>query len=314
MSLRAQLGTTVRRWPWWRDVRRLQAEGACRAFVRWRRWSDVLRGAPLRSDPSGQGPVEVHLLCHRGDYLCALWALKTLCLTSRARWPLVVHVQGSPHAAMIRRLRRHLPDARLVGQREADEKVTQVLSANHPRLLDTRRHSPFMMKLVDSPVFARAERIVILDSDVLFFRTPVELQTHVEKASSDACLFQRDPASTYNITNEEASAAFGIRLPECVNTGIGVFPRSLVDFDLCEALLEHPQVRRLSGWIEQTLFALCAGARGGVKYLSPDYLISLERGLDHGLMTARHYAGPSRPLLTEEGMPYAIASGVFGEV
>jgi hypothetical protein len=97
----------------------------------------------------------------------------------------------------------------------------------------------------------------------------------------------------------------GIRIPERVNSGIAVIPRSLVDLGLCERLLEHPDVRRPSGWIEQTLFALCAGARGQVEYLSPAYVISLERGLDYSGCTARHYAGPSRPLLTEEGMPYA---------
>jgi hypothetical protein len=312
VSVRAKVSTSLRRRQWWRDLQRIRAEGVGKAFARWRRWSEVLPGAPVRTDPPGQGPVEVHLLCHRGDYLCAIWALKTLCLTSGARWPLVIHVQGVGSASMIRRLRAHFPDARLIEQREADERVMQALSVTkHCKLLEARRHSPFMMKLVDPTLLAGAERIVILDSDVLFFRAPVELQAYVEEGAGDAYLFQRDPVSTYNISAEEVAAAFGIQLPECVNTGIGVFPRSLVDFGLCEKLLEHPKVRHLSGWIEQTLFALCAGARGSVKYLSSDYLISLERGLDYAPLTARHYAGPSRPLLTEEGMPYAVARGVL---
>ena len=53
-------------------------------------------------------------------------------------------------------------------------------------------------------------------------------------------------------------------------------------------------------------------SRGRVEYLSPSYAISLERGLDYGALTARHYAGPSRPLLTEEGMPYAALHGCLG--
>jgi hypothetical protein len=311
-AYRAKLSTTLRRWRWWRDLRRIQAEGPDNAFFRWWRWTQILRTAPVRTDPAGRGPVELHLLCRRGDYLCAIWALKTLYLTSGTRWPVVIHLQGSTSAGIIRRLRKHFPDVRLVGQREADEKVTQALSAKHPKLVQARWHSPFMMKLVDFTVFARAERIVVLDSDVLFFRAPVELRAYAETETSNGCLFQRDPASTYNITEGEAAAVLGIRMPPCVNTGICVFPRSLIDFELCETLLEHPQVRRASGWIEQTLFALCAGTRGGVKYLSSDYLISLERGVDYGPLTARHFAGPSRPLLTEEGMPYVIARGVLG--
>jgi hypothetical protein len=312
MSLRTRIGAGLRHWYWWRTFRRLQAEGAGGAYRRWRQWSRVLSTAPVYVDVPGRSPVEVHLLCHRGDHLCAIWALKTLYRTSGVRWPAVIHVQGICTTAMKRRFRAHVPDARVITQEEADAQVLQALATHHRRLLEARRQSPFMMKLIDPVVLASAERIVILDSDVLFFRDPRELRAHVEQAPADLWLFQQDPASTYNVTEEVAASALGIRIPERVNSGIAVVPRSLVDLDLCERLLEHPDVRRPSGWIEQTLFALCAGARGQVAYLSPSYSISLERGLDYSAFTARHYAGPSRPLLTEEGMPYAVLQGCLG--
>ena len=312
MSLRTGLGVELRQRHWWRTLRRVQAEGAARAFRRWQQWSQVLATAPVYADVPGRSPVEVHLLCHRGDHLCAIWALKTLYRTSRLRWPTVVHVQGECTATMTRRFRHHVPDARLIVQSEADARVGEALSDRYPRLFEARRQSPFMMKLIDPVVLGSAERIVILDSDVLFFREPCELRAHVERAPAETWLFQQDPSSTYNLTEADAASAFGIRLPERVNSGIAVVPRTLVDFDLCERLLEHPDVRRPSGWIEQTLFALCAGARGRVEYLSPSYVISLDRGLDYGGFTARHFAGPSRPLLTEEGMPYAALHGCLG--
>jgi hypothetical protein len=312
MSLRARLGDQLRRRYWWRALRRVQSEGAGRAFLRWRQWTQVLATAPVSADVPGRSPVEVHLLCHRGDHLCAIWALKTLYRTSGVRWPAVVHVQGPCTAGMMRRFHRHTPDALVITQDHADARVGHVLADRYPRLVAARRQSPFMMKLIDPVLLADAERIVILDSDVLFFREPRELCLHVERSPRDAWLFQRDPSSTYNLTEADAASAFGIRMPERVNSGIAVVPRSLVDLDLCERLLEHPDVRRPSGWIEQTLYALCAGARGHVEYLSPSYVISLERGLDYDGFTARHYAGPSRPLLTEEGMPYAALRGCLG--
>lgn len=312
MSVRARVGAGLSQWYWWRTVRRIQTEGVGPAFRRWQQWRRVLTTSPVRANAPGSGPVEVHLLCHRGDHLCAIWALKTLYRTSGVEWPAVVHLQGETTATMIRRFQRHVPDARLIAQDEADARVRRVLESRCPRILEARRQSPFMMKLIDPVLLAGAERIVILDSDVLFFREPRELRAHVEEAPSDAWLFQRDPASTYNVTEADAASAFGIRMPDRVNSGIAVVPRSLVDLELCERLLEHPDVRRPSGWIEQTLFALCAGARGRVEYLSPSYMISLARGLDYDTMTARHYAGPSRPLLTEEGMPYAALQGCLG--
>jgi hypothetical protein len=312
MSVRSRLGVRLREWYWWRALRRIQAEGADRAFRRWRLWSQVLATPPVYADVPGRSEVEVHLLCHRGDHLCAIWALKTLYRTSGVRWPAVVHIQGVCTAAMKRRFRTHVPDARIIVQEDADARVLDALGDRYPRLVEARRASPFMMKLIDPVLLASADRIVILDSDVLFFREPRELRAHVESAPADAWLFQQDPVSTYNVTEEESASALGIRIPERVNSGIAVVPRCLVDLELCERLLEHPDVRRPSGWIEQTLFALCAGARGRVEYLSPSYVISLERGLDYSVCTARHYAGPSRPLLTEEGMPYAALHGCLG--
>jgi hypothetical protein len=312
MSLRTQLGARLRGSYWWRTSRRVQAEGVATAFRRWRRWSQVLSTAPVNADVPGRLPAEIHLLCHRGDHLCAIWALKSLYRTSGVRWPAVIHIQGVCTSAMRRRFRVHLPDARLITQDEADPRVMQALGDRYPRLLEARRQSPFMMKLIDPMVLAGAERVVILDSDVLFFREPRELHAHVEQAPADAWLFQRDPVSTYNVTEDVAASALGIRIPERVNSGIAVVPRSLVDLDLCERLLEHPDVRRPSGWIEQTLYALCAGARGRVEYLSPLYVVSLEQGIDYDAITARHYAGPSRPLLTAEGMPYAVGHGCLG--
>jgi hypothetical protein len=309
MSVRTQLGARLRKWYWWRALRRVQAEGAGPAFRRWWQWRQVLSTRPVHADVPGHSAVEVHLLCHRGDHLCAIWALKTLYRTSAVRWPAVIHVQGVCTAAMTRRFRAHVPDARVIVQEEADTQVLHALSDRCPRLVEARRQSPFMMKLIDPVLLASAERIVILDSDVLFFRDPGQLRAHVEQAPADTWLFQRDPVSTYNVTEDVAASALGVRIPERVNSGIAVVPRSLVDLDQCERWLEHPDVRRPSGWIEQTLFALCAGARGRVEYLSPSYLISLERGLDYDEFTARHYAGPSRPLLTEEGMPYAALRG-----
>jgi hypothetical protein len=312
MSMRAQMRASLHQMYWWRALRRVRAEGAGPAFQRWRLWSQVLATAPVSTDCPGRSPVEVHLLCHRGDHLCAIWALKSLYRMSRLRWPVCIHVQGPCTAAMRRRFQAHIPDARLITQQDADTRVVPALSGRYPRLLEARQQSPFMMKLIDPVLLASAERIVILDSDVLFFREPCELRSHVEQAPPDAWLFQRDPVSTYNVTEDVAASALGIRIPERVNSGIAVVPRALVDFDLCERLLEHPEVRRPSGWIEQTLFALCAGARGQVNYLPPSYFVSLEQGVDYGEFTARHYAGPSRPLLTTEGMPYAVLQGCLG--
>ena len=310
MRLTDRLRTRLRRNAAWTDLRRVQREGFGRGWRRWRLWSRILETPPVKTAPPRPGVgVEVHVLCYRLDYLYAIWALKSFYHQAGVDYPIVLHVQGTPPARAVAKLRSHFPHARLVLQREADQVVGNQLRARGLRRLEAaRRESPFMLKLTDFALTSLAANILILDSDVLFFRQPRAL-LDLGDDPVERCLFQRDPASTYNVTEELARAELGIPLAPRINTGIVVFPRERFDLARCEAFLEHPQVARRTGWIEQTLYALWASEDAQFDYLPDDYLVSLDRGLPCEGLVARHYAGPSRVLLTEEGMPFLARGG-----
>jgi len=294
----------------WVSLRRIQREGVWNSFRRWRLWSSILDSpAVITRTATKREPVEVHLLCHQGDYLCALWALKSFYRFASVDYPLAIHLQGNTSPAAAAKLRRHFPHARVISQADADPHVVAWLQDHaFTRLLAARSLSPFMMKLTDFPVFSTAVHMLTLDSDVLFFRRPEELVA-ASAAPSEKGVFQRDLASTYNITEEQALKHLGIRLAPRVNTGITLLARENIRLDRCEEYLKCPQVARPTGWIEQTLHALCASELDRVAYLPESYLVSLEPGVNSAELTARHYAGPSRPLLTSEGMPYLVSTG-----
>ena len=238
--------------------------------------------------------------------MCALWALKTFYVTAGISYPLVVHLNGKMTGRALSRLRRHLPNARILEQQDIDGTVSGWLVSNNcPRLQQVRSTNGFMLKLVDVKLLSEAPRVLLLDSDVLFFRRPDELLRAVHGAH-DGMLFQRDAGSTYNLTLDEARTELGIELAPRVNTGIMLFATNAVDLRRCEALLEHPSVARQTGWIEQTLYALVASERDRVRYLPAEYLVSLEPEEHLASLVARHYAGPSRRYLTEEGLPFAL--------
>jgi hypothetical protein len=307
--LRQHLSQYLRRSSTWVAFRRLQYDGMWRTNRRWRLWSRILTTPPIITDPVGTTPVELHVLCYERDYLCALWALKSFYHFAGVTCPLIIHVQGDVSRRVIVRLRRHFPAARVIAQAEADVAVeTWLRSRGLVRLLAARQRTPFMLKLTDFPVLSESTHLLTLDSDVLFFRSPAELVTAV-RAPSPMSLFQRDPESTYNISEERALSELGIRLAPKVNTGIMVFPRESLDLLSCEEYLGNPDVARPTGWIEQTLHALCASAHGSVTYLPDSYLVSLATNVDLESLVARHYAGPSRPLLTSEGMQELVRAG-----
>jgi hypothetical protein len=298
----------------WVDLRRLQREGFLRAWRRTRLWSRILETPPLTTAVLGPGaPVEVHLLCCRRDYLSAIWAIKSFYHGSRASYPLVVHLQGYDTTRALARLQAHFPTARIIPQTQADAAVEPWLEERGlARLLKARRDSPIMLKLVDFAILSESVNVLTLDSDVVFFAPAPELLVGSDRPLEHT-FFQRDPASNYNLLGERARAALGFEPAPCVNTGIIVESRESLDLALCERYLENPEVARPTGLIEQTLHALLASEQGRVAYLPPSYLLSLEPGLPNGLV-ARHYAGPTRPLLTDEGMPELIRRGFLEDL
>ncbi len=291
----AAVRAALRRNPHWVALRRLHREGFVRAFRRWRLWLRILQTAPVPTRPAASNePVEVHLVCYRNDYLCAIWALKSFYTQAEVDWPLAIHLQGPMAARASARLRRHFPNARIIPQNQADAVVNPWLAERGlHRLLSARAQNPYMLKLTDYHVLSGAARLITLDSDVLFFQKPEELL-----AFRGRHLFQRDPESTYLVPGIP-----GLTIAPRLNVGIMSFLRAGISLPRCDEYLAHFEQRQ--GWLEQTLYALHASEIGDAECLPESYLISLEAGIDSRTLVARHYAGPGRPLLTSEGMPFA---------
>lgn len=205
--------------------------------------------------------AEVHLLCSKRDNLCAIWALKSFYCLFGMTCPLAIHLQGQSPSRMITRLRQHFPDARLVQQAEADAFVEPELArAGIDRLLALRRKTPFMLKLTDFVLMCRAPRLLLLDSDVLFFACARDLIEHA-RSESRAVLLRRDVANMYDIFPELPFERFDFHLAPYVNSGIALVPRAAVNLCRCEDYLSDDEVARPNTMVEQTLYALAFSER-----------------------------------------------------
>jgi hypothetical protein len=305
----------LRRNRYYVTMRRIQREGPLTALRRRMLWARILATDPIRMEPANENAAaEVHLLCSRRDYLCAIWALKSFYRLSGVACPLTIHLQGKASGRMIGRLREHFPDARLILQAEADAFVEQELArAGFKRLLELRRKTPFMLKLTDFVLMCRAPRLLLLDSDVLFFAYARDLVERAQSSSS-APLFQRDVANMYNISPADAFERFGFQLAPCVNSGIALVPRAAVNLARCDHYLSDEEVARPNTMVEQTLYALAFSEQSEIEYLPDSYLVSLQPCTDMRTLVARHYAGASRALFTREGLPALIEAGFLDKL
>jgi hypothetical protein len=276
--------------------------------VAWYR--DVVRPRILKSPPVGgfdDLTCEIHALTSENDWLNLIWALKSFYRFSGRRYALCIHEDGTLSERTRNALTSQFPDARLIGRAEADERAIQQL-AGYPRCLAFRMSNPLAMKVFDFLAWLRSDRLLLIDSDVLFFASPDALLGRIEDPNYRLNSVNPDVSTAYTVKPEEVHRRLGLNVPERFNSGLGLIHRDSMRLDWFEEFLGLPGILSHHWQIEQTLFALCS-ARFGVELLPQDYAVRLDTGLNDGL--CRHYVGRIRHLMYGEGMARLAATAVF---
>ncbi|MFI6638940.1 hypothetical protein [Streptomyces sp. NPDC050504] len=140
---------------------------------------------------TGEHGVEVHSLVSSDHVPLYLFAAKSLA----RHWPEVtpvVHDDGTLTARDTDRLRRQVPDVRIIGRAEADRRVAQKL-AGHPTLAAVRQGNVRILQLVDYFLLSEAPLVVSMDSDVVFLSRPRALVDWAAAARGERPAFLYSP-------------------------------------------------------------------------------------------------------------------------
>jgi hypothetical protein len=277
------------------------ADGLRTAFFR-----DVVRPQILATVPvtgTSDRTCEIHVLTSSGDWLNLLWALKSFYARSGRHYALCIHDDGTLDAFAQDALKLAFPNARLISRREADARVEPRLAAC-PRSQALRATNTLALKVFDFPAFLEAERMMILDSDVLFFSEPHALLTALETSPRNT--LNRDWRYGYTIDLAAVSPMLGFELPSLINSGLGLLHRASMRLDWIEEFLGLPGILSHPHQIEQTLIALCS-AKFGFDMLPEEY--DVHTGPRRPRIPCRHYTGPIRHLMYAEGMRTLRAEG-----
>jgi hypothetical protein len=251
--------------------------------------------------------AEVHVLTSAQDWLNLVWTLKSFYRFSGSKFKLVIHEDGtlSPEGASA--LRRHFPEAQLIDKQASEARVFKALQP-YPRCLEFRKSNHLSLKIMDFPLFLNSERMVLLDSDVLFFKQPTALLERILDTAYSLNTVNGDVQKALTVNGTDVQETFGFRPIERFNSGLGLIHKASLQYEWMEAFLELPGI--LDHWwrIEQTLFALCS-ARFGNELLPPEYDVYLTKGL--GDKPSRHYVGAIRHLMYGEGMQRLAKEGLL---
>ena len=260
-------------------------------------YRDVIRPRVLATPPihTTDRSCEIHVLTSRCDWQNLLWALKSFYLYSERRYALCIHDDGTLPDDACQALRTAFPDARLISKAASDLRLQSLLS-NYPRSRKLRAANTLALKVFDFPAFLECDRMMILDSDILFFSKPAMLLAALEGSARNT--LNKDWRYGYTI-GVDAINQLDFDLPPLVNSGLGLIHRESMRLDWVEEFLDLPDIHSHSHQIEQTLIALCS-AKFGFSMLPAEYEVYTD-ALREGA-PCRHYAGPMRPLMYREGI------------
>ncbi|MCX7396125.1 MAG: hypothetical protein NT138_00430 [Planctomycetales bacterium] len=262
---------------------------------------DVLRPRILKTDPieaDDRSVCEIHVMTSDSDWLNLIWTLKSFYQGSGRRYALCLHDDGTLSATARETLQSHFPMARIVSRSQADAEVLPTL-ISFPKCGEFRRSNLLAPKVFDFRHYLKADRMLLLDSDVLFFTEPLELLRRLETPEYRLNCVNGDIKSAYTVTPELARQHCDVRLIERFNSGLGVIHRESLNLDWIEEFLAIPGIIGNFWLIEQTLYALCS-SRFGVELLPAEYDVFLKGEADD--RPSRHYVGAIRHLMYKEGM------------
>jgi len=241
--------------------------------------------------------LTIKTLCGSGSVPLARRCLSSLVRASVLPIELVIHDDGTLSQAEMELLVEVAPNARFFHRLESDAYATRELAA-YQYCAAFRRNNPLALKLFDLLWSCGDDKVLFIDTDVLFFRG-FSLSLDTIPISVEA-VFMRDHQSAYSLRAQDL-LQMSLPIAAKVNTGFFFFRKSLVDLDLLERFLSHPITSRglFPMWLEQTCWAILAGQRCS-HYWNPEEFIIPREGLkssDHPI--AAHFVSPIRKYLPE---------------
>jgi len=278
---------------------------------KFHKWVDVLLETvhQLRPTISSDADLSVHtLICHQ-HLIYYLFSIKMFLTLSGLATQVVAYDDGTLSRDDASILQNELPGITMIP-------ATAVRSSHHlrrfPNCARFLHEHVLAPKLLAVHRFAYTNRIILLDSDVLFLRHPEEIVNWCLGKDTVTGMYAADPSRNESVTlTPYEFAQAGSHFVPHFNSGLCCLLRDQFKLSLIEKTLPILRFRRRSSrWLEeQTLWALLVG-RHSFRVLPSHYLM---RGIhrpcrsyDLSRLTAIHYSSPKDQFF-REGVQYLIA-------
>lgn len=270
----------------------------------------ILNAPPLSAT---RGDCGVIVMTTARDWLDALWSAYSWQYFAPALASPTIVVDGDVTETMRRDVRRIMRGATVSPAASYLPACGEMLPLGDAFL----RHYRFGRKVAVVLASSQLKSFVFSDSDVLLFRKPVELLSHIAKRRRvPLCNVERGGDAWNSPDIVELMQSEGIRPIPGFNSGLMYIPADSLDIDLCARCLRSDDARRAHHFAEQSMFNAALSKAGGrpldpqIYAISNDGAYFYQRDVDYTNLAARHFTGMVRHKMYTAGMP--ILARTFG--
>ncbi|MCB8977303.1 MAG: hypothetical protein H6657_07775 [Ardenticatenaceae bacterium] len=261
-------------------------------------------------DGAKNSELELHMFCglkYLDMGIVASWSLKRYFPDA----PFFVHSDGTLNSASKNLWSRVIPSIRFTSKEEREERINNSYITDYPNLYEWRKKNWASAKIIDVHFFGKSPKILLFDSDVLFFSKPTEIM-HAAKRNNSIMRWNLDFQDAYSEKREVIERVIDAKIPPRFNSGILLTTRlERMHYMFLEEAIEKIKGSDLVDpyhvWSEQTYWAILSSKIDDSQPLSTaNYVIS--KGNTKSDHIARHYVGiPSiRPRFFLEGVPHLL--------
>lgn len=136
---------------------------------------------PVRYSPDKN--FELHILCQKSDIWTMIWAVKSFLYFSELKPQIVIHEDGSFTPSVTSEVKRLFPEAIIIFYRDADKSIKERHDLTNKLLEHRKRGHKLVLKLIDIFLLSKGDIVMVLDSDILFFKKPLEIMEFISGES-----------------------------------------------------------------------------------------------------------------------------------
>jgi len=197
------------------------------SFVTKYLFKSILSTESIKSNNNSQ--TEIHsLVCH-GDLYIYLYAIKSF-IKNTTSCSVVIHSDGSLSNEDEDLLKKHIEGVKIYSIKEADEIVMSKLK-KYPLLRELRRKNPLLKKLTDFHFLSESEKIISLDSDILFFKKSEEITNWIRSNEKSALLSDETPVNSHQ---DKYLCKTNLNYVKNLNSGLICYYKDMIDLGLAE--------------------------------------------------------------------------------